>query len=148
MQTGNLQAMVKRRLWLTGLMAGLIAGCMVPPTVAVSGAGEPPEPVTLTLKQGATATLKDANIAMTVTEVKDLTSAGCLGGFQGCPDRVRILVSSPESKQEVQLYVAHTEAQRRQGVNQATVFGYRITLLSVKQDEATLGWEKWNRERQ
>ncbi len=141
MQIVNLQAMIKGRLWLAGFMAL----CMALPTVAVSGAGEPPEPVTLTLKQGATATLKEANITVTVTEVQDLTSAGCLGGPQGCPDRAHITVSSPESKQELKLDVAHTEMQRKQGVHQAIVFGYRVTLLSVQQDEATLVWEKWDR---
>ena len=132
--------MITGRLWLAGLMTGFVAQ----PTISAAAA-EPSQPALLSLKQGASQTLQDANITVTLIEVKDLTTAGCQGGPQGCPDYARITVSSPESTQEFKLYLAHTEAQHLHGEDQATMFGYRITLQRIKHDEATLVWDQLNR---
>jgi hypothetical protein len=133
--------MINWRIWL----AGLLLGCTAQQAVVVSEAAGPSEPARLTLRQGATGTLEHANITVTMLEVSDLTSAGCLGGPVGCPDHARIRVSDRNSEQELKLYTAHTEHQRKTGVNQATVFGYRITLQSVRHYEATLILEKPSR---
>ncbi len=135
----------KHRLCLTGLLVAVVVGCMAEPSVEPSYKTAPSRPGTLTLKEGAGTTLQDSELRLSIAEVKDLTSGGCQGGPQGCPDYARITLSTSNSRQEFQLYIAHTEAQRRQGANQATAFGYRITLTSVRQDEATLIFERQNR---
>jgi hypothetical protein len=96
----------------------------------------------LTLTQGASRPLRDANVTVTLLEVQDFTSAGCLGGARGCPDYARINVSTPDSTQEFQLYLAHTQDQRSQGIDQAIVFGYRFTLHSVEDCQATVILER------
>lgn len=136
------QLTYQRYLPLTWLMAGFVVGCVAQSAVTNTSAAAPSEPMILILKQSTSKPLPDAELTVTLLEVQDFTSAGCLGGARGCPDYARINVSTPDSTQELQLYLAHTEDQRSRGVDQATVFGYRFTLRSLDKDQATLLWEK------
>jgi hypothetical protein len=134
----DLRTMRTLRLYLAAVLAGLVVGCMAQPPSGVYGAAAPPAAESLTLKQGASARLRDGSATLTVVEVRDFSSAGCQGGPRGCADYARIRVATAESKHELQLFVAHTAAQQGQGVNRGTALGYRITLRGVTQDEASL----------
>jgi len=74
--------------------------------------------------------------------VKDFTSQGCLGGPVGCPDHVELEVMRGEESQQIRLYVAHTEAQRTQEIQQANVFGHHITLTALHGQQVTLRIEQ------
>jgi len=96
--------------------------------------------VTLTEEQKVDVRGTDLTIA--VRRVRDFTSQGCLGGPVGCPDHVELEVMRGGESQQISLYVAHTEAQRIQGIQQASVFGYHIALTALHGRQVTLSIEK------
>jgi hypothetical protein len=140
--TADVQAMTKRRFRLTLLMAGFVVWCMAQSAASVTSTTTPAEPMVLTLRQGTSRLLGDANLTVTLLEVQDFTSAGCLGGARGCPDYARINISTADSTQEFQLYLAHTQDQHNQKIDQAFVFGYRFTLYSLERNQATVVLER------
>ncbi len=69
---------------------------------------------------------------------KSLTSQGCLGGPVGCKDHALLEVTRGTERATVVLYVAHTQSQREQRVNQAHALGYTITLADLRGKRVTL----------
>jgi hypothetical protein len=96
--------------------------------------------VTLTEEQKVDVRSTDLTIA--VRKVNDFTSHGCLGGAVGCRDHVELDVMRGAESQLIVLYVAHTEAQRTQGIQQTSVFGYHIALTALHGRQVTLSIEK------
>ena len=82
------------------------------------------------------------DLTIAVRRVRDFTSQGCLGGPVGCPDHVELEVTHGGESQQLSLYVAHTEAQRTQGLQQISVFGYHIALTAIHGRQVTLSIEK------
>lgn len=123
-------------------LAGAALLCAVSSACAGPDTSPPSRSVMLTLGQGASEALPGAGITVTLVEVRAFTSAGCQGGPRGCPDEARVAVSKPGSRREVRLRLAHTSEQHDQGSDQADVFGYHVTLVSVGQDQAALLWER------
>jgi hypothetical protein len=96
--------------------------------------------VTLTEEQKVD--VHSTDLTIVVRRVTDFTSQGCLGGPVGCPDHVELDVMRGEESQQIVLYLAHTEAQRTQGIHQASVFGYHIALTALHGRQVTLSIEK------
>jgi hypothetical protein len=92
----------------------------------------------VTLTEGQTVDVPGTDLTIAVRRVTDFTSQGCLGGPVGCPDQVEMEVRRGEESQPIRLYVAHTEAQRTQGIQQASVFGYHIALTALHGQQVTL----------
>ena len=147
------------RAVLAGLMVGLIGlpGVLGPGGVAVGsclddGAGHGPTEVrvmrataqvmTVTPTEGQQVVVPGTELTVAVKVVKDFTSEGCVGGPVGCRDRVELEVTRGGKSQEIVLYVAHTQAQRTRGVQQAGVFGYTIVLTALQGKRITLSVEK------
>src|SRR6266571_7411057 len=85
----------------------------------------------LHLTEGQLAHLAGTDFAIAVRTVRDFTAEGCLGGPVGCPDHVVLEVTQGKASQQVMLSVPHTQFQREQGVHQAHVFGYTMTLTAL-----------------
>jgi hypothetical protein len=148
------------RVWLVGLMVGLMGVCAALWLGEEIPAGLPPhaeatydqtEPqvmkamaqvLVVTLTEGQTVDVPGTDLTIAVRRVTDFTSQGCLGGPVGCPDQVEMEVMRGEESQPIRLYVAHTEAQRTQGIQQASVFGYHIALTALYGQQVTLSIEK------
>jgi hypothetical protein len=96
----------------------------------------------LTLKEGQITKVPEMDLTIEVREVRDFTSEGCLGGPVGCPDHVKLELTQRSERQQVILYVAHTQFQREQGVHQARVFGSAIALTALRGQQITLSIEK------
>jgi hypothetical protein len=98
--------------------------------------------LTVTLTEGQTVDIRGTDLTITVRRVRDFTSQGCLGGLVGCEDHVELEVMRGGKSQQISLYVAHTEAQRTQGSQQTSVFGYYIVLTALHGRQVTLSIEK------
>jgi len=96
----------------------------------------------VTLTEEQTVDVHGTDLTIAVRRVRDFTSQGCLGGPVGCPDHVELEVLRGGEKQQVFLHVAHTEAQRAQGIQQTSVFGYQIALTALHGRSVTLRIEK------
>jgi hypothetical protein len=96
----------------------------------------------VTLTEEQTVDVPGTDLTIAVRRVRDFTSQGCLGGPVGCPDHVELEVMRGEESQPIRLYVAHTEAQRTLGIQQASVFGYHIALTALHGRQVTLSIEK------
>jgi len=99
-------------------------------------------PIELTLSGGQSTQIPGINLTIEAIQVRDLTSKGCLGGANGCPDSVQLSIVQATQRQEFTLHVAHTQTQRTQRLHQAAVFGYRITLEAVRDGRATLSIDR------
>jgi hypothetical protein len=148
------------RVWLVGLMVGLMGVCEarwlgegIPAGLSLHSEAtydqtEPPvmkatAPVlAATLTEGQTVDVPGTDLTIAVRRVKDFTSQGCLGGPVGCPDHVELEVTRGGESQQICLHVAHTEAQRTQGIQQVNVFGYHIALTALHGRSVTLSIEK------
>src|SRR5262249_38156904 len=96
----------------------------------------------VTLTEEQTVDVHGTDLTIAVRRVRDFTSQGCLGGPVGCPDHVELEVTHRGESQQLSLYVAHTEAQRTQGSQQISVFGYHIALTAPHGRQVTLSIEK------
>ena len=94
------------------------------------------------LQEGQIARVSGTDLTVKVIQVRDLTSEGCLRGPIGCPDQVHLEVTQGANSQQIVLYVAHTQFQREQGVNQANIFGYKMVLLALQGKHLALAIEK------
>jgi hypothetical protein len=134
---------------LTGFMGALFPGKGVSSLrfEADQGQGEAQVSVAnktfaLTLKQGQIAKVPEMDLTIEVREVRDFTSEGCLGGPVGCPDHVKLELAHRSERQQVILYVAHTQFQREQGIHQARIFGSAIALTGLRGQQITLSIQK------
>ena len=96
----------------------------------------------VTLTEGQTVDVSGTDLTIVLRQVRDFTLQGCLGGPVGCPDHVELEVMRGRESQLIRLYVSHTEAQRTQGLQQASVFGYHIALTALHGRQVTLSLEK------
>ncbi len=120
--------------WLALLLL-VSSGCATSSTSsAIAGDGR----TDVTLREGQVAPVAGTDLTIRVEQVTDLTSQGCLGGPVGCKDQVRLEISRGTERKTVVLYVAHTQLQRQEGVNQAQVLGYTITLAALRGKDVTL----------
>ena len=101
-----------------------------------------PQAFALNLTQGELARITGTDLMIAVRTVRDFTAEGCIGGPVGCPDHVELEVTHGKASQPVTLYVAHTQFQREQGIDQAHVFGYTITLTALHRQYVTLRVER------
>jgi hypothetical protein len=92
----------------------------------------------LNLKEGETAAVSGTDLTVDVKRVIDFTSQGCLGGPIGCPDQVQLEITRGKESKKIVLYVAHSQSQREQGINEADIFGYKILLTTLKGKQITL----------
>ncbi len=90
------------------------------------------------LNKGQIARIPRTDLTIEVTEVRNLTAEGCLGGPVGCRDRAEFKITRGNESKAITLYAAHTEAQRKQGVNRAEIFGYRVKLIALHNEQVTL----------
>ena len=97
-----------------------------------------PQVFALNLTEGELAHIAGTDFTIAVRTVRDFTAEGCLGGPVGCPDHVALEVTHGKASQQVILYVPHTQFQREQGVHQAHVFRYTITLTALHRQQVTL----------
>jgi hypothetical protein len=111
------------------------AGCSIPPRQPDPPGGGP---AVVTLHEGDIAPVAGTDLTIRVERVTDLTSQGCLGGAVGCRDQVLLEVTRGARRSTLVLYVAHTQAQREQRVNQAQILGYTITLAELRGKHVTL----------
>jgi hypothetical protein len=95
-------------------------------------------PIEFTLSQGKSFEVAGIGLKVEATKVRDLTSEGCLGGPKGCPDSVDLNIAHGTESRQLTLQVAHTLAQKAQGIHQARAFGYRVTLKALRHGLATL----------
>lgn len=72
-----------------------------------------------------------------VKNITSLTNQGCLGGPTGCPDNVELQISFEGETQNITLVVLGGEMQTAS--SERIVFGHRVVLSSVSQNEAMLG---------
>lgn len=100
------------------------------------------EKVELSLKEEQITKVSGTDLSIEVKGVVDFTSKGCLGGPVGCPDHVQLVVNQAQESKEITLYFAHTVVQREQGINQASIFGYRIALIALRDKQVTLSIER------
>ncbi len=114
--------------------------------LAAAGCASPPAPspapgaqgTGVTLQEGDVASVAGTDLTVRVGRVTDLTSQGCLGGPVGCKDHALLEVTRGTERATVVLYVAHTQSQREQRVNQAHALGYTITLADLRGKRVTL----------
>ena len=92
----------------------------------------------LNLKEGETAAVPGTDLTIEARKVSDFTSQGCLGGPIGCPDQVQLEITRGKESKTIVLYVAHSQSQREQGVNEADIFGYKVLLTTLKGKQITL----------
>jgi hypothetical protein len=93
---------------------------------------------TVTLTEGEKVQVPGTGLTIAVGTVRDFTSQGCLGGPAGCPDHAVLEVRWGEESQQLTLTVAHTPAQRTQGIDRARAFGYSIALTALRGQQVTL----------
>jgi hypothetical protein len=94
------------------------------------------------LTEGQEVDVRGTGLAIIVRAVRDFTSQGCLGGPVGCQDHVELEVRHGGENQQIRLHVALTEAQRAQGIQQTSVFGYHIALTALHGRSVTLRIDK------
>jgi hypothetical protein len=82
--------------------------------------------------------LAGTNITLTIEFVQDMTSAGCVGSPSSCVDKVDISMKKDFDYEVGTLYSPATIGVVAQNKNQATLFGYKVTLLSMKQKSVIL----------
>ena len=92
----------------------------------------------MTLQEGEVVSVAGTGLTIRVERVTDLTSQGCLGGAVGCKDQVLLEVTRGAESTTVVLYVAHTQSQREQRVNDAQALGYTIRLTDLRGKRVTL----------
>ena len=92
----------------------------------------------MTLHEGESAPVAGTALTIRVEQVTDFTSQGCLGGPVGCKDQVLLEVTRGTERKTIVLYRAQTQFQRQEGVNQAQVLGYTITLAELQGKAVTL----------
>jgi hypothetical protein len=97
---------------------------------------------TVTLTEDQQVDVRGTDLTIAVRRVRDFTSQGCLGGPVGCPDHVALEVRRRGESQQISLYVTQTEAQRTQGLQQTSVFGYHIALTALHGRQVTLSIAK------
>ena len=94
------------------------------------------------LSEGRSSTVAGTGLIIRAVRVIDFTSQGCEGGPRGCPDHVDLLVTHGKNRQAVTLYFAHTVAQKEQGINRKTLFGYDIVLVAISGREVKLNVQR------
>jgi hypothetical protein len=111
-------------------------------TPGASGQKVTAQVLAVTLIEEQTVDVRGTDLTIAVRKVSDFTSQGCLGGAVGCRDHVELEVMRGEESQQIVLYLAHTEAQRIQGIQQTSLFGYHIALMALHGRQVTLSIER------
>lgn len=92
----------------------------------------------INFKEGQRVEVAGTDLTITVNQVRDLTSQGCLGGPVACPDQAQLKVSRGQEHKDIVLSRANVQIQRERRVNQTHIFGYTITLTMLKGKNITL----------
>jgi hypothetical protein len=108
------------------------------PRGAVAGAS----PVELTLRQGETVEVPEADLTIEVKSVSDPEKHGCLGGPIGCPGRARLRVTRGTDSQEVALVAPRLAGGTRARLAKTVIYGFKLFLTSVDGEKITLRLEK------
>ncbi len=124
------------KLIVTAMAMGLIFLALV--SAPPAAAAQPGATVKLGLAQGQSASVPELGLTVKAVAVRDFTSQGCLGGAQGCPDGVDLLISRGAESLTIELRLAHTRVQASQGIDRAEAFGHFVALVALQHGRATL----------
>ena len=109
------------------------AGCVVAPVPFASDQAVP-----LSVHEGQTVPVAGTDLVIRVAAVTDFTAQGCHGGPIGCRDVVLLEVKRGAQTQTVALYRPQTALQGEQGIHEARVLGYAITLADLRGKDVIL----------
>jgi hypothetical protein len=94
--------------------------------------------VDLNMIENQSVQLVGTDITLTIEFVQDMTSAGCVGSPSSCVDKVDISMKKDFDVKFGTMYSPSTVGVVAGGTNQTTLFGYKVTLLSMKQKSVIL----------
>ncbi len=94
--------------------------------------------VVVELGEGQRTAVAGTDLIVALTQVRNLTAQGCLGGPVGCPDSAELVVSRGPESQRVALYLPRNTRESEQRVDQARLFGHVIRLVALEGTRARL----------